>query len=124
MLQSGAFGTIEDLARAERINRVLRLILLAPEIVEAILDGQRNPQTIAFDRLMRPSPVAWGDQLQSFLTGRFAPAAASGRDGPLEQTRPQAAAVAGAGPRPTSAKSHSRKAATLRRLAVASGQTR
>ena len=58
------------------------------------------------------------------LTGRFAPAAGSGRDGPLEQTRPQAAAVAGAGPRPTSAKSHSRKAATLRRFAVASGQTR
>jgi hypothetical protein len=66
MLQSGAFGTIEDLARAERINRVLRRILLAPEIVEAILDGQRNPQTIAFDRLMRPFPATWGDQLQSF----------------------------------------------------------
>jgi hypothetical protein len=66
MLEGGAFATIEDLARGERINRVLRLILLALEIVEAILDGQRNPQTIAFDRLMRPFLATWGDQLQSF----------------------------------------------------------
>jgi hypothetical protein len=61
--------SIEELARAERIDpsyltRVLRLTLLAPAIVQAILDGQRNPQTIAFDRLMRPFPATWGDQLQ------------------------------------------------------------
>jgi hypothetical protein len=44
MLESGAHGSIGELAAAERINssylaRVLRLALLAPEIVEAMLDG-------------------------------------------------------------------------------------
>jgi hypothetical protein len=40
---------IEELARAEKINpsylaRVLRLTLLAPEIVETILDGRHDPE--------------------------------------------------------------------------------
>ena len=44
MLDSGAHRTLEDLARAKGVvpsyaSRVLRLTLLAPEIVEAILDG-------------------------------------------------------------------------------------
>ena len=42
MLDEGAYSTLEDLARAKRVNatyvsRVLRLTLLAPETVEAIL---------------------------------------------------------------------------------------
>lgn len=46
MLESGAYGTLRELATAERINpsyvsRFLRLTLLAPEVVEAILDGRR-----------------------------------------------------------------------------------
>ena len=41
LLETGVYGTIEELAAAERINspfvgRILRLTLLAPEIVEAI----------------------------------------------------------------------------------------
>jgi hypothetical protein len=45
MLDSGAYSSIEELARAERINasylaRLLRLTLLAPDIVNAILDGR------------------------------------------------------------------------------------
>jgi hypothetical protein len=44
MLETGQFGTIKGLAAAEKINssyvsRVLRLTLLAPDIVEAILVG-------------------------------------------------------------------------------------
>jgi hypothetical protein len=40
MLDEGAFGTLEDLARAKGVaptyaSRLLRLTLLAPEIVEA-----------------------------------------------------------------------------------------
>jgi hypothetical protein len=43
MLESGRFGTIDELATAEKINssyvsRLLRLALLAPHTVEAILD--------------------------------------------------------------------------------------
>ena len=70
MLEGGEYGSIEELARAERINpsylaRVLRLTLLAPEIVESILDGRHDPERVALERLMRPFPALWGEQLQS-----------------------------------------------------------
>jgi hypothetical protein len=70
MLEGGEYGSIEELARAERINpsylaRVLRLTLLAPDITQAILDGRHDPERITLDRLMRPFPVMWGEQLQS-----------------------------------------------------------
>ena len=46
LLETGAYDTIEELAAAEKINssyvsRILRLTLLAPAIVEAILDGRQ-----------------------------------------------------------------------------------
>jgi hypothetical protein len=55
---------LAELAAAERISRsylcrVLRLTLLAPDIVERILDGRRAPQLA---ELMRPFPVDWGRQ--------------------------------------------------------------
>jgi hypothetical protein len=48
MLDEGVYATIEDLAKAKGIGKtyvsqVLRLTLLAPEIVEAILDGRQSP---------------------------------------------------------------------------------
>lgn len=66
MLESGRFATIDELAKAEKINssyvsRVLRLTLLAPDIVEAILD-ERRPEGIALPRLMEPFPVEWVKQ--------------------------------------------------------------
>jgi hypothetical protein len=69
LLESGVYGTVEEIAAAEKINasyvsRVLRLTLLAPEIVEAILDG-RQPVEITLAVLMRPFPAEWDGQHQS-----------------------------------------------------------
>ncbi|MET4702199.1 hypothetical protein ABIE65_005254 [Constrictibacter sp. MBR-5] len=66
MLETGVHATIGQIAAAERINpsyasRVLRLTLLAPDIVEAILDG-RQGQEITLDRQLWPFPVEWGGQ--------------------------------------------------------------
>lgn len=67
LLEVGVFATIEEIAAAEKINpsyisRVLRLTLLAPGIVEAILDGRQPPEmTLAV--LMEPFPVGWQEQV-------------------------------------------------------------
>jgi hypothetical protein len=55
-------------AEAERvslsyISRILRLTLLAPDIVERILDGRSAPQLA---ELMQPFPVAWERQRTQF----------------------------------------------------------
>ena len=66
MLETGCYGTIDEIAAAEKINdsyvsRLLRLTLLAPDIVEAILDG-RQPAGITLPGLMEPFPVKWESQ--------------------------------------------------------------
>jgi len=66
MMETGRFATLNELAAAEKINssyvsRVLRLTLLAPDIVEAILDG-RQPEGMTVPRLMTPSPTIWREQ--------------------------------------------------------------
>lgn len=66
MLESGEFATIAELADREGIaapylTRVLRLTLLAPDIVETILDGQQGPRT-TLEALREPFPADW--QLQ------------------------------------------------------------
>jgi hypothetical protein len=63
LLETGVFATVEEIATAEKINasyvgRVLRLTLLAPDIVEAILDG-RQPSAMTLAVLMRPFAVGW-----------------------------------------------------------------
>jgi hypothetical protein len=47
MLEEGRYGSIRELARAENVNRtyvgrLLNLTLLAPDLVDAILDGRRS----------------------------------------------------------------------------------
>ena len=66
ILDTGVHATIEDLAKAKGIgktyvSRALRLTLLAPDIVEAILDG-RQPAELQLDDLLNGFPLAWGDQ--------------------------------------------------------------
>jgi hypothetical protein len=72
MLDSGRFATINELAAAEKINssyvsRVLRLTLLAPNIVEAILDG-RQPEGVTLPALMEAFPVDWEGQTGTVRT--------------------------------------------------------
>lgn len=66
MLECGEYTTIREIAAAEKINeayvgRILRLTLLAPNIVEAIFNGRHPPQ-LTLASLMRPFPAAWRDQ--------------------------------------------------------------
>ena len=68
MLDSGEFATLTELAAHERIapsymTRVLRLTLLAPDIVEAILDGHQGPD-VTIARLIEPFPAEWEEQRQ------------------------------------------------------------
>lgn len=70
MLESGEYATIREIANAEKINetyvgRVLRLTLLAPDIVEAVLNG-RQPTGLQLDGLMRRWPVGWREQRMTF----------------------------------------------------------
>ena len=64
MLDEGVHATLEDLARAKRlapsyVSGILRLTLLAPEIVEAILDG-RQPAELQLEDLLEGIPVEVG----------------------------------------------------------------
>jgi hypothetical protein len=66
MLDEGVFATIKELAERERVNagymsRVLRLTLLAPDIVEAILDG-RQPGRMLLEDLLDGYPTDWEGQ--------------------------------------------------------------
>ena len=63
MLKNGTHATIAEIAAAEKINesyvgRVMRLTLLAPDIIEVILSG-RQPAELELDHLLRRFPVGW-----------------------------------------------------------------
>ena len=70
MLESGEFATIAELAEREGIapsymTRVLRLTLLAPDLVEAILDGQQGTE-VTLARALGPFSVKWSEQAEQF----------------------------------------------------------
>jgi hypothetical protein len=70
-LENGTHATIAEIAAAEKINesyvgRVLRLTLLAPDIVEAVLGG-RQPADLQLKDLLRRFPVGWCEQRAEIL---------------------------------------------------------
>ena len=70
MLESGEFATIAELAAREGITvsyltRLLRMTLLAPDLVVAILDGRQGLE-VTLARLMEPFPAEWADQTLAF----------------------------------------------------------
>jgi hypothetical protein len=65
LLDDGRYGIISKMATAEKIERgylgtLLRLTLLAPDLVEAILNG-RQPDGVTLPRLLEGVPVVWGE---------------------------------------------------------------
>jgi hypothetical protein len=72
MLEDGTYATIREIAAAQKINesyvgRVPRLTLLAPCIVEAIVNGTQS-QEVTLPILMQPIPLAWNEQ--AYLNSR------------------------------------------------------
>jgi len=70
ILEAGEFATIAELAEREGIapsymTRLLRLTLLAPDIVEAILDGKQLPE-VTLARVLEPFPAEWVVQRAGF----------------------------------------------------------
>ena len=70
LLEDGVYATITDLAKAERINRsyvcrTLRLALLAPDIVEAFINGSQPP-TLRLTDVEAPFPIGWEEQRRQF----------------------------------------------------------
>lgn len=66
MLDDGRYGTVTELAAGEKLDRgylgkILMLTLLAPDIVEAVLDG-RQPPELGVHVLREGFPGEWGKQ--------------------------------------------------------------
>jgi hypothetical protein len=70
LLDEGRYGSISEIASAERLERgylgtLLRLSLLTPDLVEAILDYQQ-PDRVTPPGLMEPLPTSWAKQRVQF----------------------------------------------------------
>jgi hypothetical protein len=73
MLDDGVYTSVSEIGDAENISksyisRILRLALLAPDIIEAILAGSTE-QALMLEMLERPLPPSWERQRQ--LIGHF-----------------------------------------------------
>ena len=67
LVDIGKYASISDLAEAlgldrSYVSRIMRLTLLAPVIVEAIVDG-REPSGLSLERLVKGMPMVWQEQL-------------------------------------------------------------
>ena len=66
MLDDGVYASVTEIGDAENISRsyvsrILRLALIAPDLVEAILAGSME-QVMMLEKLERPLPANWGEQ--------------------------------------------------------------
>ena len=71
MLDDGRYGSVTELAAGEKLDRgylgrILMLTLLAPDIVEAVMDG-RQPAELGVHVLREGFPVEWGEQRSALL---------------------------------------------------------
>jgi hypothetical protein len=66
LLESGRFCSLEEMAHALKLDRsyvgrILRLTLLAPDIIMAILDGN-EPSGMSLGKLTKTLPLDWIEQ--------------------------------------------------------------
>jgi hypothetical protein len=66
LLDEGVYESVSEIGESECISksyvsRILRLALLAPDIIETVLEG-RSSQALMLERLERPLPAAWEEQ--------------------------------------------------------------
>jgi hypothetical protein len=71
LLENGTYACHDELAKAEKIDaafisRTIRLVLLAPDIVEMILAG-KQPAHLTLKTLLKPFPVEWAEQRAHLL---------------------------------------------------------
>jgi hypothetical protein len=72
MLEEGRYRSAAEIAEAEGVtrgfvNRLLRLTLLAPDIVEAILEG-RQPKAMQLEEVTDAIPREWEKQRKALLS--------------------------------------------------------
>jgi ParB-like chromosome segregation protein Spo0J len=70
-LESGEFEDLEDIAKANGVDRsyvgrMLQLTSLAPDIVESILAGQESAD-VSLQKCRKGIPALWADQRRSLL---------------------------------------------------------
>jgi hypothetical protein len=70
LLRDGTYATLDEIAKAENISpsyvsRVIRITLLAPEIINAVLEA-RHPPTFTMREVLNPFPLHWDEQLTTF----------------------------------------------------------
>jgi ParB-like chromosome segregation protein Spo0J len=71
MLDGGVYSSVSEIGEAENVSksyvsRILRLALLAPDIVQAILEG-RADQALIRGEFERPLPARWKKQVSRLL---------------------------------------------------------
>ena len=73
MLDESIYTSVSEIGDAENISksyvsRILRLALLAPDIIEAILGG-RADQGLMLEKLEQPLPASWEEQRRVLRVG-------------------------------------------------------
>lgn len=66
LVDQGVYASPKELADKENIEvthvyRLMRLTMLAPDIIEAVLDGTQ-PRTLTMQNIVRGFPISWKEQ--------------------------------------------------------------
>jgi hypothetical protein len=70
LFENGTYGSLDEIAKKENVaesyvSRTIRLTLLAPDIIEMILDD-RQPESLTMRKLAVAFPLEWESQRRLF----------------------------------------------------------